>query len=63
MNRTLFITLILLTLTACAAQVEENVFVEPVNEEPIISDPARTSELCPDSGDGIGGTGCPDSEF
>lgn len=58
----------LLALTACAGlQEEEFVVVEPISEEPVIvEEPAdapiikRSEEVCPQSGDGIGGTGCPD---
>lgn len=48
-----------LTLAACSVQEEEFVIVADdavTAEEPSIE---RNDEVCPQSGDGIGGTGCP----
>ena len=47
-----------LTLVACSMQEEEFVVVEPISEEPVVVI-ERNDEVCPQSGDGIGGTGCP----
>lgn len=70
----ILLILLALTLSACAKGDEEFLIPEPVMEEPVlIEEPAapiieapvlkRADELCPQSGDGIGGTGCPASDL
>ena len=44
-------------------QVVEPVISEPVLIEEAAAPAARTQDICPKTGDGIGGTGCPDSDF
>ena len=74
MTRRLWALCLMAALAACARPSEE-VFapIEPVREEPVFAEPVmeepappelkRKDEACTDNGDGIGGTGCPASEF
>jgi len=76
MIRKLWALCLMAALAACARPSEE-VFapIEPVREEPVFAEPVmeepappelkRGEEACQGNGngDGIGGTGCPASEF
>lgn len=70
MTRLVRVFALFMALTACAQTSEEFVApVEPVIEAPVMMEEMappedealkRSAEVCPQTGDGIGGTGCPE---